>query len=127
MPFAKFVPAACLAVLALAACGSTSVHPGNAGHGRVDDPRVAQRNHVQCMRDDHLPVQEVGLTGLQIGAQASGPRVVFTPTPGAAQADQIQAEAQGAEVIGSALLYPNQGSDAELNQIETCLAQGVSG
>jgi hypothetical protein len=30
-------------------------------------------------------------------------------------------------VIGSALLYPNQASDAELNQIETCLAQGVSG
>jgi hypothetical protein len=52
---------------------------------------------------------------------------VFTPTPGSAQADQIRAAAQGAEVIGSALLYPNQGSDQELAQIETCLTRGVSG
>ncbi len=127
MSFAKLVPVACLAVLALAACGSTSVHPGGAGHGRVDDPRTAKVDHVQCMRNDHLPVQEVGLTGIQVGPPAAGPRVVFEPTPGAAQAAQIDAQAQGAEVIGSALLYPDQGSDAELNQIETCLAQGVSG
>jgi hypothetical protein len=53
--------------------------------------------------------------------------VVFTPTPGAAQAAQIQAQAQGAEVIGSALLYPAQASDSELSQIETCLAQRVQG
>ena len=127
MPLAKLLAASCLAVLALAACGSTSVHPGGAGHGKIDDPRTAKSDHVACMRGDHLPVREVGLTGLQIGTPPEGPRVVFTPTAGAAQADQIQAQAQGAEVIGSALLYPNQGSDAELNQIETCLAQGVSG
>jgi hypothetical protein len=79
------------------------------------------------MRDKGLPVQEFGQAGIQIGPAPSGPRVVFTPSPGAAQGAQIEARVQGAEVIGSALLYPNQGSDAELNQIETCLTQGVSG
>src|SRR5947209_6369001 len=111
MSLAKLLAASCLAVLTLAACGSTSVHPAGTGHGQVDDPRTAKSDHVACMRSDHLPVTEVGLTGLQIGAPPAGPRIVFTPTPGAAQADQIRAQGQGAEVIGSALLYPNQGSD----------------
>jgi hypothetical protein len=124
---AKLLAASCFAVLVLSACGSTSVHPGNAGRGKVDDPRTAKSDHVACMRSDRLPVQEVGLTSLQIGTPPAGPRVFFEPTAGAAQAAQIEAQAQGAEVIGSALLYPDQGSDAELNQIETCLGQGVSG
>ncbi len=34
---------------------------------------------------------------------------------------------QGAEVIGSALLYPNAASDSELSKVEACIAQGVSG
>jgi hypothetical protein len=79
------------------------------------------------MRNQNLPVQEVGATGLQIGALPAGPTVVFAPTPGVAQGQQIQAAQQGAEVIGSALLYPNQASDAELSKIETCLSKGVSG
>ena len=34
---------------------------------------------------------------------------------------------QGAEVIGSALLYPGHTADAELTEIEHCIAQGVKG
>ncbi len=81
---------------------------------------------MKCLRQHHVPVIEVGGTGLQIGF-AGGPTVTFEPTPGAAQGDQIRNRAQGAEVIGSALLYPNQASDAELTTIEQCLAVGVSG
>src|SRR5437764_13753505 len=103
MSLAKLLAVSCLAVLALAACGSTSVHPGGSGHGKVDDPRTAKRDHLACMRSDHLPVQEVGLTSLQIGTPPAGPLVVFTPTPGAAQADQIRARVEGAEALGSAL------------------------
>jgi hypothetical protein len=131
MSLAKLSVASALAMLALmlGACGSTNVHPQRAGasRGRIDDPRTSKADRVACMQSDHLQVQEVGLAGLQIGAPPEGPRVVFTPTPGAAQADQIRGQAQGAEVIGSALLYPNQGSDQELAAIETCLTQGVSG
>jgi hypothetical protein len=129
MSLAKLALLSSLATLALAACGNAAVHraAGGGSRGKVDDPRTAKADRVACLRSDHLPVQVVGLTDLQIGSAPGGPRVVFTPTPGAAQADQIQALAQGAEVIGSALLYPNQGSDGELAQIETCLTQGVSG
>jgi hypothetical protein len=129
MSLPKLTVASVLVAVALAACGSTAVHSGVAGssRGKVDDPRTTKVDYVGCLRNDHLPVQDIGQTGLQIGALPAGPRVVFTPTDGAAQAAQIEGQAQGAEVIGSALLYPNQGSDAELNQIETCLAQGVSG
>jgi hypothetical protein len=129
MSLARLVVACSAAVLALAACGNTAVHSGGAGtsRGQIDDPRTSKADRVACLQSDHLPVQEVGLTGLQIGAPPGGPRVVFTPTPGAAQADQIRAQAQGAEVIGSALLYPNQGSDQELAAIEACLTEGVSG
>jgi hypothetical protein len=130
---AKLAAVAIAAALALSACGSTSVHPtspasGRAvGRGKVDDPRLAKADRVKCLQDDHLPVREVGQTDLQIGAPPAGPRVVFTPSPGSAQGMQIAGQAQGAEVIGSALLYPDRGSDTELSQIETCLTKGVSG
>jgi hypothetical protein len=66
---------------------------------------------------------------IQIGALPSGPTVHFLPTAGAAQAAQIsgQTQYQAGEVIGSALLYPHAGTDAELSDIETCLSQGVTG
>jgi hypothetical protein len=129
MSCAKVAVLSAFGVLALTGCGSTAVHPSapGASRGRIDDPRTSKADRVQCLRSDHLPVQEIGLTNLQIGAAPAGPRVVFEPTPGAAQGEQIKSQAQGAEVIGSALLYPNQGSDAELGQIETCLTKGVSG
>jgi hypothetical protein len=53
--------------------------------------------------------------------------VQFQPTPGDAQGVQIHGRAQGAEVIGSALLYPNQASAALLSNVESCVAKGVQG
>ena len=53
--------------------------------------------------------------------------MVFEPTPGAAQESQIDGQVEGAEVIGSALLYPNQASDSLLQKVEDCVAKGVSG
>jgi hypothetical protein len=124
----KLLAASSVAAIALGACGA-SVKPATGSRGRVDDPRTTKTNHVKCLQDSHLAVQEVGHTGLQIGAAPAGPSVVFVPTPGAAQYDQMSGNRayQGAEVIGSALLYPNQGSETELKVIEDCLAKGVSG
>lgn len=68
-----------------------------------------------------------GTTAIQVGQLPAGPTIRFAPTQGAATADQIENTEQGAEVIGSALLYPNQASNSELNTIEDCLAHGVSG
>jgi hypothetical protein len=130
-------PAVCLALtaVAVAGCGgAVRVQPTTpagsttlASRGDIDSPLTDVHNHVGCMKADHLAVQTVSPTRLQIGATPGGPTVVFTPTAGAAQAQQIDGNAQGAEVIGPALLYPNQGSPGELTQIEDCLGQGVQG
>ena len=126
MPHAK--PAVALSAAAILLCGCSSVVKPQQGRGKVDDPRTyASANHLKCLQQHGLPVQEVGSTGLQIGPLPSGPTVQFMPTPGAAQGQQIQGAAQGAEVIGSALLFTHQGSDGELKLIENCLASGVSG
>jgi hypothetical protein len=125
MSSAKLAVACGFAALALSACGSAAkpvagspgvaTSPGT--RGKIDDPRTTKNNHLACIRQDGLQVAEVGNTDLQIGA----------PPGGQAQGAQIVGTVQGAEVIGSALLYPNQGSDAELSKIEACLAQGVTG
>jgi len=125
MPAVKSAALAALVAVAVGACGSAVKPPR--GHGKVDDPRVNNPNHVACLLKAGLPVTMVGRTGLQIGPLPGGPTVRFAPTPGAAQALQIDGQAQGAEVIGSALLYPHDGTDAELGSIETCLSQGVTG
>lgn len=88
---------------------------------------TGMRNHLACLRAAHLPVQVTSSTTLEVGAAPDGAAILFRATPGAAQADQIEANAQGAEVIGPALVYPHQASDDELNRIEDCLAQGVQG
>jgi hypothetical protein len=123
-------------LLAVAGCGgAVKVQPtapaGStklASRGKVDSPLTNMHNHLDCLRDyDHLVVQILSPTELQVGPAPAGPTIVFTPTAGAAQARQIDGTAQGAEVIGTALLYPHQASDSELTVIEDCLAQGVQG
>ena len=123
-----------VAALGAAGCGAVNIHPSTpsgattlASRGKIDSPLTAMHNHLACIRDAHLAVTEVSPIKLQVASAPAGPTIVFTPTAGAAQAQQIVGSAQGAEVIGTALLYPNQGSEPELTTIETCLAQGVSG
>jgi hypothetical protein len=126
MPYAK--PATILGVAALVLCGCSSAAKPPQGRGKVDDPRTsATANHLKCIVNNGLPAQEVGGTGIQIGALPGGPSVQFLPSPGTAQGAQIEAQAQGAEVIGSALLFTHQASDGELQVIEGCLASGVNG
>jgi hypothetical protein len=132
------VGASVLAAVALAACGTTKKPlagtPGIAHaagfRGKVDNPRTSINNHFACIQQAGLPVGNVTISGdpgLQIGAPPAGPTVQFLATPGAAQYAQISGSTQAAEVIGSALLFPNGGSDAELSKIESCLAVGVTG
>ncbi len=133
MASAKLVLACAFAALALSACGGYKSNPPagsiaptatSAGRAQLDDPRS---KHLPCLRDHGIQFQEVGAAGLQIGAPPAGPSVKFTPTPGAAQYAQISGQAPGAEVIGNALLFPNQGSDDLLSTVESCLRLGVKG
>jgi hypothetical protein len=137
MPAQRQVAAAALAAiaLALAACGgSVAVQPtakpgatAPASRGRIDNAATQNPNHLACLRRDHLPVTEVSPRVLQVGSPPAGPTIVFTPTPGYAQGQQITGRAQTAEVIGSALVYVNHASDGELRTIENCLSVGVTG
>jgi hypothetical protein len=130
MSSAKLALAVGLVAISLSACGSTAkpeagtLKAETVNQKGVDDPRTA---HVNCLRDEHIPVTEWGRTWFQVGSKPSGPTVNFEPTPGAAQELQINGSVEGAEVIGAALLYPNQASDALLQKVEDCVAKGVSG
>jgi hypothetical protein len=137
MPSAKLAAAIALSALSLSACGISSKPEAGTpkaiatGHKGLDDPRS---KHVACLEQAHVAfhleqrtVAGKVLPSFQVGTAPSGPTVSFEPTPGDAQGIQIQGEAQGAEVIGSALLYPNQASDHLLSTVEDCVAKGVSG
>ena len=138
MPSTKVAVACGLAALSLSACGTTNkpvagspgvlTAPGT--RGKIDDPRTNNPNRIACIKAAGLPVTPAtfnGDPGLQIGAAPGGPSVTFLPTPGAAQYAQISGSAQGAEVVGAALVYPNQGSDSEVKAVEDCLSGGVQG
>jgi hypothetical protein len=137
MPSAKLAVAVGLAALSLSACGTTSKPEAGTptaiakSHQSVDDPRT---KHILCLQQDHVAVRSEQVTvggqslpGFQVGTLPAGPTVGFEPTPGDAQGIQIHGQAQAAEVIGSALLYPNLASDSLLTKVENCVAQGVSG
>jgi hypothetical protein len=133
MSSARVAAACALAAFALSACGTSSkpvagsvvsTSGKQAGRGVIDDPRT---KHMVCLQQRGVPVTRVGPTGLQIGSAPTGPSVAFEPTPGAAQNAQISSQVQGAEAIGSALLYPNQAPDKLLKVVEDCLALGVKG
>lgn len=89
------------------------------------DARTAGSNYLACLRGNHLDVTEVGADKLQVGTPPSGATIVFAPTAGIAEGDQIQGKAPGAYVIGAALVYPNQAPGSQLTVIENCLAPGV--
>jgi hypothetical protein len=138
MSCAKVLVACGLAAVSLSACGTAKKPlagtPGIATapglRGKLDDPATHNPNRLACLKGAGLPVTQVtfnGDPGLQIGTPPGGPSVTFLATPGAAQYAQISGSAQGAEVIGAALLYPNQGPDSELSLIENCLSSGVQG
>lgn len=125
MPQAKRLVAVLGAVTFLCGCATTVKPPR--GRGQVDSPLTSNPNRVACLRAAHLPVQQVGRTTLQIGPLPAGATIKFQPTAGLAEGLQLQGvrSAQGAEVIGAALLYPHRAPDSQLTAIENCLAVGV--
>jgi hypothetical protein len=137
MPSAKLAAALALSALSLSACGISSKPEAGTpkaiatGHKGLDDPRS---KHTACLRQQGVRVQLEQRTiagkvlpSFQVDTPPSGPTVSFEPTPGDAQGVKIQGEAQGAEIIGSALVYPNQATDKLLTVVENCVAKGVSG
>lgn len=114
---------AALAVAAtFGACGneeaSNSAPPGAAG--APPNPSDKRGVAVQCMTGKGLTARLVGKQSIQVGA-IGGPRIEFFVSGGEAEGQQFQGEAQGAEQIGSALLFLNEGTEDQLDKVEACL------
>lgn len=132
----KLIVACGLTTLAVSACGMTAkplagqpnLNHAKGNHAQVEDPRI---KHVRCLRSDGLPVTLFRATdarpAIQVGSAPNGPTAIFEPTQQAATGVQIQGQAQGAEVIGAALVYPNQAPNSVMNEVEKCMAVGVNG
>jgi hypothetical protein len=140
MSSAKIAAACVVAVVSLSGCGvaskpeAGSVQAATIAKHSIADPRT---KHIRCLEADHIPFTELmvhnswtqpsGDPSIQIGKAPSGPLAVFAATPGASQNVQIEGKAQGAMVIGSAVVYPNQASDAFMEKVDKCMTLGVSG
>jgi hypothetical protein len=111
-----------LVLLALAAAllpgcslGSDSAEPG-------DDDADKRGAAIACLTDEkQLTAVERGDNQILVGDPETGPRIVFYLTSGQAEAAQFEGEGEGAEQIGSALLYVRQASDEVLDDVEGCL------
>lgn len=115
-PRAAVVGAACALALASGGCGASG-SSGGAGPNPNDKRAVA----LACIRDEQrLPARLTGRKSIQVDGDG-GARVEFFLTGGEAEGMQFQGDAQGAEQIGSALLFVNRASDDQLKKIEDCL------
>lgn len=110
--------------------GTHNIQQHHGFYGHIDDPRI---KHVKCLRADKLHFHEYytatkqHLPAIQVGSLPEGPTIIFYSTAGLAQGRQLQGKDEGAEAIGSALLFPNGASDKMLSKVEACTAIGVSG
>jgi hypothetical protein len=123
MPHPKSV--AVLGAVAMLLCGCGAVAHPPQGRGRVDDPVTTSPDRLACLLSHRLPARQVGRDQIQIGALPAGPTVQFTPSNSVAETLKVTGVAQGAEMIGNALVYPHQASDSELAQVEDCIAEGM--
>jgi hypothetical protein len=107
---------ACALALGGIGCGSQS-KPAAGGPNPNDKRAVA----LACIRDQQgLDAHLTGQKSIKVDG-AGGPRVEFLLSGGEAEGRQFQGDAQGAEQIGSALLFVNAANDDQLKKIETCL------
>jgi hypothetical protein len=105
-----------LALLAvLSGCGS------NGGSAADDSDKRAVA--LECLEEEkRLNARLDGEDALVVGDSDSGPRIRFFLTSGEAEAAQFEGKGEGAEQIGSALLFVRGGSDELLEDVEACLA-----
>ena len=109
-----------IACAALAAgCGGGD----SAANGEGPDPNDKRANALECITEEkELEARPVGDNEIQVGDEKTGPRVRFYLTGGEAEAAQFSGRAEGAEHIGSALLFTRGGSEDVLEDVELCLS-----
>jgi hypothetical protein len=107
-----------LVLLALAGCGSSDAAP------EVDESDLPGST-IACLEAEGVPAHVEGKEENEVVLDA-GPRVKVYLTAAAAEAAQFQGEGEGAEQIGSALLFVDPEVDPKtedvLKDVEGCLA-----
>jgi hypothetical protein len=126
--------AALVIVVAIAGCGSTTKPEAGTPQAAalakkgLNDPRPSR---IKCLRSDGITdIHEEtihGLQSFQVGKKPSGPTVEFEATAGMAQGVQISGHHAGAEILGQALVFPNDASATLADKVESCVEHGVSG
>ncbi|MBD0281815.1 MAG: hypothetical protein ICV69_06430 [Thermoleophilaceae bacterium] len=110
-----------LLLAALAGCGSSDAGPAK---DESDKRAVA----LECLTEDKgIDARLDGDDGIVLNADENGPRIKFFLTSGEAEGASFAGKAEGAEQIGSALLYvePEVRQDTEelLEDVEQCLSE----
>ena len=113
--------AACAAALALAACGGSDEPARPGGKGQAPDPNDKRAVALDCIENQEQLQATAGRREVDPGRRPGGPRIEFLVSGGEAEGRQFQGNAQGAEQIGAALLFVNDGTDDQLEKIEKCL------
>ncbi len=114
--------AACAAALALAACGGSDEPARPGGKGQPPDPNDKRAVALDCIvNKEGIQARLLGDREIQVAPADTGPRIEFLISSGEAEGRQFQGDAQGAEQIGSTLLFLNEGSEDQLEKLERCL------
>lgn len=124
--FAVLLGGCGIAAKPLAGTRHLSKQPGFRGSSVALRP-----SRVECLKQHGFHVElfytsTQHLPALRVGSSPAGPTMEFEPTAGYAEGLKITGQAQGAELIGPVLLYPNGASLSEAKAVEKCAAVGVS-
>jgi hypothetical protein len=107
-----------LVLVACAGCGSSDAG-GNADNS--DTPGTA----LACLEDNHIAATRTGENGDELVLD-SGPKIKFYLTADEAIAEQFRGRGEGAEQIGTALLFVDPETSKEqddvLHDVEVCLS-----
>ena len=107
-----------LALLALAGCGSNDAAP------KVDKSDLPGST-LACLQQKDIAAQQTGENGDELLLDA-GPKIKFYITADEAIAEQFRGRGEGAEQIGTALLFvppeTSEKNDDMLHDVEVCLA-----
>ena len=107
-----------LVLLAASGCGS------NDAGGNVDKSDLPG-SALSCLAANDIPAQRTGENGDEIDVDA-GPKIKFFLTADEAIAEQFRGRGEGAEQIGTALLFispeTSKKNDDLLHDVEICLA-----
>jgi hypothetical protein len=107
-----------IVLLALAGCGSSDAG-GSAD--KSDTPGAA----LECLEQNDIAATRTGENGDELVLD-SGPRIKFYLTADEAIAEQFRGRGEGAEQIGTALLFvepeTSKEQDDVLHDVEVCLA-----